>query len=62
MHTAKVIAEAWFALIVVYLVFRCWQGGMFDTGLERLFGWTPAREDDDWLAEELLRDLEAPRV
>jgi hypothetical protein len=47
---------AWFVVLAVYLTFRCWQGGMFDTGLERLFGWTPAREDDEWLLDELVRD------
>jgi hypothetical protein len=48
---------AWGVLLAVFLTFRCWQGGMFDTGLERLFRWTPARENDDWLLDELNRDL-----
>jgi hypothetical protein len=46
----------WFVVLVVFLTWRCWQGGMFDTGLERLFGWTPARKDDEWLLDELNRD------
>lgn len=53
--TIKIIA-VWFTILAVCLTFRCWQGGMFDTGLERLFGWTPAQTDDNWLLDELNRD------
>jgi len=50
------IVAVWFALCAAFVTYRCWQGGMFDTGLERLFGWTPAAENDDWLLDELNRD------
>jgi len=62
MHTVKIILACWAAVCVLYVTFRCWQGGMFDTGLERLLGWEKARESDNWLAEELLIDLSAPEV
>jgi len=36
MHTFWRIIEAWLLICVLFVGFRCWAGGVFETGLE---GW-----------------------
>jgi hypothetical protein len=36
MRLALHVAEAWAAALILFVVFRAWAGGMFETGLE---GW-----------------------
>jgi len=34
-----------FVFNVAFVLYRAWAGGMFETGLERVIGWTEAHED-----------------
>jgi hypothetical protein len=42
METAGVVV---LSLNVAFVLWRMWAGGMFETGLERVLGWTGAHED-----------------
>jgi hypothetical protein len=46
------ILEAWAALLVAFLLWRAWAGGCFDTGLEKVFGFSKAHEDESWCSPD----------
>jgi len=46
MRTFWHVIEAWAALCVLFVLFRAWAGGMFETGLEGwLLPFTKARKE-----------------
>jgi len=40
----KIVIVSIFVVSVAFVLWRMWAGGMFETGLERVLGWTKAQE------------------